>query len=373
MNLTDCQRFTSRAIAALGRGFGRAGDWLRSRPSIAPWLFGPAQSDDERYRRFNVWCFARFDEQERMLADKVRMDFYHAAIARHVQPGDRVLDLGTGTGILSAMAARRGAGKVIAIDHSEILKQAKVLMEDNGVRNVEFVATHSRDFHPKEKVDVILQEQMGDFLFDEAMVANVTDLRDRVLKPGGVIVPAKFEFFCEPVQLRAERRVPFLWEMVVHGYRYAALSRQRPVDPSYYRLALSDAAAIERFVGTPEPLLHLDLQTVVDEDLPCDLISERVALESGRVDGFAVFFRAQADDRLVLSTDPLDPHRAAHWGVRVLRIDACEAARGDTVHFNLRVGRWSDPDTWRWEHRVTPAAGEPVGAASCQETPNPEI
>ncbi|HVU17114.1 MAG TPA: methyltransferase domain-containing protein [Candidatus Didemnitutus sp.] len=366
------QRFTSRCIAAILRAGARLGVWVRSRPALAPWVFGPAASDDERYRRFNVWCFARFDEQERMLADRVRMDFYHAAISRHVQPGDRVLDLGTGTGILAAMASRRGAARVIALDHSDILKQARALAADNGVRNVDFVASHSREFHTDEKLDVILQEQMGDFLFDESMVANVVDLRDRVLKPGGTILPARFEFFCEPVQLREGRRVPFIWELVVHGYRYAALAKQRPADPSYYRHALSDPAPIERFLATPEPMLTLDLNTVIEDDLPCDLSSERVVAEAGHLDGFAVFFRAHVDDDLVLSTDPLDPARAAHWGVRILRVDDCNVARGDTIHFNLRVGRWSDPDTWRWEHQVTPAAVESAGAAS-RGAQRPEI
>jgi protein arginine N-methyltransferase 1 len=41
---------------------------------------------------------------------------------------------------------------------------------------------------------VILHEQMGDYLFDEAMVTNVCDLRDRLLKRGGLILPSCFDF-----------------------------------------------------------------------------------------------------------------------------------------------------------------------------------
>jgi len=115
-----------------------------------------------------------------MLADRRRMDFYHAAIARHIHPGDRVIDLGTGTGILAAFASRAGAATVYAIDHSRILKRARKLAAHNGVANVEFIATHSKDFALAERVDVILHEQMGDWLFNEAMVANVIDLRDRL-------------------------------------------------------------------------------------------------------------------------------------------------------------------------------------------------
>ena len=72
-------------------------------------LFGRVESPEERYRDFNGRYFSGFYEQERMLADKPRMEFYRAAIQRRIQPGDRVIDLGTGTGILAALASRRGA------------------------------------------------------------------------------------------------------------------------------------------------------------------------------------------------------------------------------------------------------------------------
>jgi ribosomal protein L11 methyltransferase len=37
-------------------------------------------------------------------------------LEEHVRPGDRVLDLGTGSGILAVAAARMGAGEVLALD-----------------------------------------------------------------------------------------------------------------------------------------------------------------------------------------------------------------------------------------------------------------
>ena len=51
---------------------------------------------------------------------------------RLAQPGDRVLDVGCGSGVLSIIAARRGAVEIVAIDIAEAARQAT---DENAVRN----------------------------------------------------------------------------------------------------------------------------------------------------------------------------------------------------------------------------------------------
>jgi protein arginine N-methyltransferase 1 len=319
-------------------------------------VFTRTESPEERYRKFNGRYFSDFYEQERMLADKPRMEFYRAAIQRHIQPGDRVIDLGTGTGILAALASRRGAAKVHAIDHSSILTAARTLAAANRIERVDFIATHSTEFSLAERVDVIVHEQMGDCLFDEAMVANVCDLRDRLLKPDGLILPSRFEFFCEPVKVRDHRHVPFIWELEVHGYDYAVLERQRPQDPTYYQVRSTDLALIEHCLTEPAPALTLDLHTVNEAALPAEITFTRTIIHAGRLDGYAIYFRARVDDDLVLSSAPLDPGRAPHWGFRILRTDRDDFAAGDSITVTLKVGSWSDVSSWRWSHVKHPAA-----------------
>src|SRR5687767_11975833 len=125
MSFNFLQRLTVRVCSGLRRMLFGAREWIGARPRLALWIY-PREgcSADADYRDYNGRMFASFHEQERMLADQPRMAFYHAAVARHIQPGDRVVDLGTGTGILAAFAARRGAAHVYAIDHSSILTHA---------------------------------------------------------------------------------------------------------------------------------------------------------------------------------------------------------------------------------------------------------
>lgn len=350
------QRWSVATCSALRRLLARSGDWILRRPSLARWFYPtPDQEDEAQYRRFNERYFASLYEQERMLADRPRMDFYAALIRHHVRPGDRVIDLGTGTGILAALAARQGAACVHAIDHSEILNHARALAQRNQVTGVEFHAVHSRQFHVPEKVDVILHEQMGDALFDEDMMANVLDLRDRLLKPGGRVLPAQFDFYCEPVAIDPRRHVPFIWQLNVHGFDFSSLEWDRPQDPSYYRLALGDAAIVESFVGRPEPALSVDLTTLRLPELPREVQLQRRVLRAGRVDGLLVYFRVHAAPELTLTTDPLDPNRAPHWGFRVLRLESLNVAAGEVVEVTLSVERWADLNTWRWQCAVRPA------------------
>ena len=349
MSSRSLQRLSTRGFSAFRRLRAGLRRWIQRRPKLAAWIYPDEDRWSEEDRRdYNGQMFANFHEHERMLSDRPRMDFYHAAISRHIQPGDRVVDLGTGTGILAALAARRGAAHVYAIDHSEILTHARTLAAANRVERVEFVAMHSSAFTVDRCVDVILHEQMGDCLFDESMVANIIDLRDRVLKPGGLILPSLFDFYCEPIKIRDGRVVPFIWELTVQGYEYACLERHRPQDMSYYHLTSTDRSLVEHFLGDPEPALSFDLQTITDADLPLDLNFTRTVIHPGRMDGYAVYFRARVDRDLELGSSPLDPGRAPHWGFRVLRTDRRSYERGDRIDIRLQVGRWADLNSWRW-------------------------
>ena len=68
--------------------------------------------------------FIGLNHHRQMLADRLRMEAYQRAIDLSVRPGMRVMDLGTGTGILAMWAARAGA-KVTAIEPHEIIEVAK--------------------------------------------------------------------------------------------------------------------------------------------------------------------------------------------------------------------------------------------------------
>ena len=54
------------------------------------------------------------DEHLGYVADRIRLERFRAAIAKAITAGDRVADLGCGSGILGLLCLRAGAGRCMA-------------------------------------------------------------------------------------------------------------------------------------------------------------------------------------------------------------------------------------------------------------------
>lgn len=308
------------------------------------------RSDRLRRKLYEIYSaegYADLWQHEHMLADRVRVDAYAAAIERGIGPDDVVLDVGTGSGILSLLAARQ-ARKVYAIDHGDFIAVARRMAALHGVGNVEFLQVNSREFEPPEPISVVLHEQMGDELINEDMVANLLDLR-RVLRDGGRFLPARFELFVEPVELHPEARVPLLWELDLHGISYAALEHDPVISPfvgerhQHHHLAPGQVAQL---LTDPQPLLTLDLDDPgIPDEVPARLSAQRTVTAPGHLDGCAVWFRAIFDEATVLSTSPLEP--PTHWANRLLRTPQRTVQPGDRVEYRLDLPDVLRPGTWR--------------------------
>lgn len=105
-----------------------------------------------------------------------------AAVDRLVRPGARVLDVGCGTGVLSVVAARRGAGTVVAIDLSPAAVEATV---DNAIRNAATRAIVASTT-PIAEVPGAFDLVVANILAPE-LVAMAADLR-RLTAPDGHLV-----------------------------------------------------------------------------------------------------------------------------------------------------------------------------------------
>lgn len=306
------------------------------------WLMGVV------YDLQNETNFSGLSEHEEMLSDSVRVRAYHDAIHRHVQPGDVVVDLGTGTGLLAFMASRAGAAKVYAVEHSDFIEVAREIAAHNDIANIEFVQANSREFTPPEPVDVVLHEQMGDELFNENMLQNLLDLRDRVLRPGGRMLPAHFRLYVEPVSFHESMRVRRFWNIDLPDGIDLRATERSPVagrfDFGRSEQLWARPGSVAATVGDPEPILDFDLHTLESvAALPLDHVVERRSTTDCVVDGFCVWFEALFDDETILTTSPLAP--VTSWGNRMFRLDD-EVEAGEVVRCHVNLGQLVEPGTW---------------------------
>jgi ribosomal protein L11 methyltransferase len=112
-----------------------------------------------------------------------------AAIERLIRPGDAVVDVGTGSGILATAAARLGAGSVVAVENdSDAALVAHENIERNGL--AKFVTVVEGTLGPE-----LLKEQTADLIVMNISSAIVRDSMmevTRTLKPGGFYVASGF-------------------------------------------------------------------------------------------------------------------------------------------------------------------------------------
>lgn len=131
-----------------------------------------------------------------MLRDAARNAAFDAAIRRAVTPGTHVLDIGAGSGLLSLMAARAGAGRVVACEENPAIADAATqIVAANGYADrIRIVTGNSRELDVESdlegRADVIVSEIVSTNLLAEGVLKTLGDASTRLLAPGGQMIPA---------------------------------------------------------------------------------------------------------------------------------------------------------------------------------------
>lgn len=106
------------------------------------------------------------------LFDKDRTDAFKKAIKNTVKKGDVVVDMGSGSGILSLFALEAGAKKVYAVEFDKWMAKKLVdVFSANGFsERVSILNEDICSISLPEKVDVVMGEMVGSGLVDELQV-----------------------------------------------------------------------------------------------------------------------------------------------------------------------------------------------------------
>lgn len=140
-------------------------------------------------------AFSSIDFVVMCLLDKERTQAFERSIRATVKEGDHVLELGTGSGILSMFAARQGAGKVTAIEYDPYIADvARKNVRENGLESiVEIVVADARNhtFDSSSEFDVVIAELLTTGMVDEFQVEGINNLhRQSVVTTSTIFIPA---------------------------------------------------------------------------------------------------------------------------------------------------------------------------------------
>ena len=290
--------------------------------------------------------YAEFEVHRTMIRDRVRTEAFRRAINSVVRPGDVVLDVGAGSGILSVFAARAGARSVYAVERTSIAVLAHELAAANGVAEiVKVIHGDVMDIELPGHVDVIVSEWLGGFGIDEGMLAPVIAARDRWLKPGGVMIPHSVtawtalvhdRYLAEMVEFLRDNpfglKLEVLVEKTVNEIIYSGTFRHLATDdmrsePS--RLWTTNADRI--------PLEQAQAPHQAETLLPVH--------DHGTANALALWFSAELAPGVSLSVGPGDP--ATHWGMTTAPLRSpVELKPGMVVRARVRTAPARPIGTW---------------------------
>lgn len=282
-----------------------------------------------------------------LLSDEGRTSAYGAAI-QQVAPGRRVLDIGTGSGILACFAARAGATRVYAIERTEMIDVAVAVAATNGLADrIEFIRGDATQTRLPERVDVVLSELLSNDLFGQRLIPVLTDARSRLLEPGGVMIPRAVTLLVAGVESERIRRFDErrLDDLVDHlGQRY-----ELDLAPLLVALRTRDSSSdsyVHDVAEGPDNVLT-EPATVWTHDFRRSDVRRgevvRVPLtmvRDGVLNGVAAFWTADLDATHTISTAPDAPRGA--WKQVVHRLPPRSVAAGERATVGVHLDPMAD-------------------------------
>jgi protein arginine N-methyltransferase 1 len=252
-------------------------------------------------------------EHYNFLSDHVRLEQFEVAISQVVQPGQTVLDLGCGSGVLGLMALRAGAGKVRFVEEDPVIEVAREAVSESGFgAKAEFFKANSYELELPERIDTVICDHVGCFGFDYGILALLSDARKRFLKPGGTILPAELGIRLAPIESEDCRERVGRW-------------RDGSVPPGFAPLGLAAAntkylADIEEQELLAKPATLATFELGEDAAPFLSWTAEFTSARAGTLDGLGGWFSCRLAGDVRLSNGP-DVARRSHRPQVFLPID----------------------------------------------------
>jgi precorrin-6B methylase 2 len=281
----------------------------------------PADEDTSQWRSYDQVYGP--SAQIRMLEDRIRTSRFIRAIRKTVRPGDVVVDLGTGSGVLAVAAAQAGAKQVYAIEVRPIAEFASRFFRESGLGDrITLVRGMSTEIALPEKADVLVSEMIGDEPLGERILEITADAVARLLKPGARLIPSALRIYATPVVVPAKVRqkaffTPEVLDRFQRWYSLPFESLLEPGDPnatqiSLVRTLVNPWTARRWPLLGPPALLH-DFDLAVQFLTPFTSDTTLYLQREGDLGGLLVHFEAELAAGVRITTEPTCVDNRNHW------------------------------------------------------------
>jgi predicted RNA methylase len=255
------------------------------------------------YRRLVPrWHFA-------MLNDGERNQAFHRALQAQLTPGQLVLDIGAGSGLLAMMAVRSGARAAISCEMLEpIAHLARRIAEANGVAHrISIVPKASFDLtvgeELPERADLLVTETVDCGLLGEGILPIIRHAREHLLHEHSKLIPARASLSCSLLRSSA-----------IHGNNF--VSEAEGFDVSLFNHFSTREYFPVRLSTWPhtlmsEPVKLFDFDFLRDSLEPRSTRVRFEARESGPVHGVVFWFELDLGAGIRLTNAP--DNTRGHW------------------------------------------------------------
>ena len=286
---------------------------------------------------YNGIAVSSFDFHHSMLADEMRTTSFLSAIEASVRPGDVVVDIGTGTGVLSVFAAKAGASRVYAIEQEPIIGVAREIAARNGLSDIiTFIQGSSLEIDLPEKADVLITETIGNMALDEGIITWITDARERFLKPEGTTIPLDIDVIANLVSVPTDYEMIERWSRPLLGLDFGPLSHVARNNIHWVDLSRA------QFATRPVTVFSTDFPP---NPAPMSTVATVEVVKDVNVHGIGVWFRSSLTSDVHITNEA--PNGVPSWEHGFLPLDQPMAVRRGEV-IEIEVGSSINGADWNW-------------------------
>jgi SAM-dependent methyltransferase len=297
-----------------------------------------------------------------MLWDTVRVRAFRTVLERHA-PGNTLVEIGCGHGVLACLAVRAGARRVYAIEETSMIDVAREIARANGMGDrIAFLEGNSLDVEIGERADVVYGDLMGPDPLGAGMLVYAHDAAGRLLRPGGVLIPSRLTLCAVGLDsrrvarealtvrrwLRQAEELGTAFDLDVSPLVDASRAAfERAYEVFAYKELLDPApdskADRDRIVTREARILDVDLRRTPPDRRVETLLSLEVD-SAGTLNAIATYATVHLDDDCLLSTSPRSAERPASWGGQFIStLDPIQVQPGAAIEVEATVTPWASP------------------------------